>query len=157
MQNSLRLEFVRCTVQASYETVARRTDTVQRLNNLGHIDGPSGEVNTTEAGWLARVNGLVEFAVLDFNLQQTDDGKVAVSLIAVADAVSIGLPPGGKSPEAQPSEEQRRQDERRQLVTDRLEFAQRQMGPEAGSYVRPAAPFGSLAEQAAANAEAVQS
>lgn len=155
MQKSLRLEFVPYTIQTSDETVARRTEVVQRLDDLGHIDGSSGEVNTTEVGWLARINGTTEFDVLDFSVQQTSDGKVAVSVAAIVDAVAIGIPAGGESSEAEPTDEQRREGERRRLVTNRLQFAQRQMGPDAGLYVRPAQPSDSLAEQVAGNAQAV--
>lgn len=118
MQKPIKVEFVPRTVTASAETIARRADTVQRLDNLGHVDTASGDLNTTEMQWCARING-TEVAVLDFGVQKLDDGRVAISLVAVADTVSIGAASGST-----PTEAERVETERRRLVVEGLEFAQ---------------------------------
>jgi hypothetical protein len=91
MQDAIRVEFVPRTVPADDSTIAHRENVMQRMQNLGHIDPADGEVNATETGWSARING-TEFPVLDFSLQKLDDGKVAVSLVAIADSVQAGDP-----------------------------------------------------------------
>jgi hypothetical protein len=153
MPNPVKVEFLTRITPASDDTMAQRRDVVRRLDDLNHLDASTGEVNTTTREWIARIGG-VDVPLLDWSVQKLDDGKVAVSLVAVVDAVAAGdeLLAGGVPQGSVEDDGKVRADERHQMVLDRLEFAHRQMGPEAAGYVRPASPLGPLGEQVADNA-----
>lgn len=146
MQNQVKVGFLSRRVQASDETIARRSSAVQQLENLGHLDAEVGELNTTEVRWFACIDG-TELALLDFSVQKLDDGQVAVSLVAVVGAVSIGDP--GPATDVLGDEAS---DDRRRLVVAGLEFAERATDPRADlpNWV-PEQPLGA---QVARNAKA---
>ncbi len=132
MQNLPEIRFHRQVVTASEETIQRRADAVERLSNLGHIDGASGELNTTETRWTAQI-GDTEFVVMDFAVQKGDDGQLSISLAALADKVSFGA----REPEAGAplKDEERALADRHQLVVDRLTFAnQTSMGEQVATH-----------------------
>jgi hypothetical protein len=120
----MKVQFLARDVPASSGTVSRRADVVQRLDGLGHIDATAGEVNTTEKQWIARIGG-TDLPVLDWSVQKLDDGMMAVSLVAVVDAVSAGDPGLADDAASDVTDELARAAERQQMVVDRLEFAQR--------------------------------
>lgn len=153
MHNPIKVEFARRQFPASDETVARRVNTVERLDNMGHIDSDAGKVNTTETQWCARL-GDTTVPVLDFSVQKLNDGRVAISLVAVVDAVSIGDPDGAE-PATSPTADEQAVEERLRMVVDRLTFAE-QVGRETTALTTLAAlreRMPSLGPQVAANAE----
>ncbi len=119
MHNPITVEFISRTTPASNQAVAARADLTQHLDDLGHIDASTGEVNTRTTQWYARIGG-TELALIEFSLQHLDDGKVAISLAAVVDRVQVGAVPDGPVAGGEPGDE-----ERLRMVTDRLEFAER--------------------------------
>lgn len=125
MNNPSRVEFVTRTVTATHETIARRRDVIQRLDDLDQVDASAGEVNTTDQEWVARIGG-TEMPVLDWSVQKLDDGRVAVSLVAIVDAVAAGdlYPEVITAPLQNDDSDQDRSDERDRLIADRLNFAE---------------------------------
>ncbi len=124
MHNPISVEFVPRAIPATADTVARRTEVASRLDDLGHLNAATGEVNATETQWHAII-GDAEIPLLDFDVQKLDNGQVAISIAAEVGAVSIGGKPG-TAHDAGSSD-----DTRRQLVTERLEFAERASKNEA--------------------------
>ncbi len=122
MTNLSNIQFRERRVPASAETIARRSSAVERLDDMGLIDAADGEVNDTEAQWTARI-GETEFAVLDFAVQKLDNGQISISLVALADAVSVG-DPAAKAQAAVENEDRRAEADRHRMVVERLEFAQ---------------------------------
>jgi hypothetical protein len=143
----MRIEFLSRDVPASPRTVEHRAEVTQRLDDLGHIDAATGEINPTEKQWVALI-GETEMPVLDWSVQKLDDGQIAVSLVAIVDGISAGDPDVVAKVQQQ-DEEQARSDERNRMVVDRLEFANR-----ASHFVRLASPNDALGQQVAQNAEA---
>jgi hypothetical protein len=126
MNSPVKVEFLTRTVPASDRTVAGRREVVQGLDELGHVEASVGEVNTTEREWIARIGG-TDLPLLDWSVQKLDDGKVAVSLVAVVDAVTAGDP---KLTQTQPvgldeNDAEEHAEARNRMVMDRLEFAER--------------------------------
>jgi hypothetical protein len=82
------------TAEADERTQAQRQDATDRLTNLGQINAAVGHVNTTQpAGWQVTING-VTVPVADFAVSPTDgEGRALVSLVVLADAVSVGRSP----------------------------------------------------------------
>lgn len=119
MHNLPKVEFRQRAVPASAEKIAQRTDVVRRLDDLDYVDAVSGAVNTTEMQWCARI-GDTEFVVLDFGVQKLDGGEVAISLVAVADVVSIGE----SAAEADVADPATAEAERHRIVVNRLQFAE---------------------------------
>jgi hypothetical protein len=122
MHNHVKVEFLPSRIPASDDTIARRTEVGQGLDNLGHIDATAGDINTTEVRWVARIGG-AEMEALDFSIQKLDDGRVAVSLVAVVDAVSIGDENAAVMTAVPVDEEEDAEETRRRVVEERLAFA----------------------------------
>lgn len=101
MQNAVRVELVPVQAPAPREVLAERTEVVQKLAELGHIDPAAGRVNDSAQGWLARING-VECACLGYEIAPAPEGgRAVVSLVFEADAVSIGEMPSAGQPTPQ--------------------------------------------------------
>lgn len=122
MHNQVKVEFRHRTIPATDDTIARRADAVHRLDELGHIDAAAGDLNTTETQWYAHFN-TTELLVLDFSVQKLATGEVAVSLVALVDAVSIGDIPATAEPD-ELTDADRAEDDRQRLAIDRLTFAE---------------------------------
>ncbi len=132
MQNLPEIKIRRRVVAASEQTIARRASVVERLDRMDHIDASTGELNTTETQWVAQI-GDAEFVVLDFAVQKLDDGQVSISLVAIADKVSVG----GQDVKPSPTEDEQAEDDRHQMVVDRLNFAnQATLGEQVAQNVR---------------------
>lgn len=121
MHNPITVEFRSRTVPADDATIAQRSDVVDRLGYAGHIEPDTGSVNTERTEWCAKI-GDTELPLVDFAVQHLDDGRVAFTITAEVEAVSIGNPPD-EDPTGDDSG-----DEKRQLVEERLNFAQQANG-----------------------------
>ncbi len=105
------------TVPATPDTIAKRENTAQRLDTLDQIDASAGSINEHEVRWYAELGG-TEVPVLDFGVQKLDDGTAAVSLVLVADELTVGAT--GEQPASDAGQAEQ---ERRYLVEERLLFA----------------------------------
>lgn len=92
MPSHLKVEITPVMVGADEHTLTRRAAVAQRLDNLGHIDASTGEINTeTTAGWQATINGTT--VPIDGYAAEPDGNRVLLSLVLPVDALSIGCPP----------------------------------------------------------------
>jgi hypothetical protein len=100
----IRLEIVPRTAEADPETIAYRADTVERLRDLGQLDG-TGEVSTTVTAttWSLRF-GAVEIPLEAFEVRPPEEGgRSMVSVVIAADSVQVGA--AADSPVALPQPE----------------------------------------------------
>ena len=96
------IEITPVVVEADEQTLTRRKTTVQRLDKLGQIDASAGSISTEmTAGWQATINGTT--VPLEGYAVEPDGGRVLVSLVFPADAVSIGQVPTSTPAPAEPA------------------------------------------------------
>ncbi len=103
MTEHVRVKIVSRTVDADPETLKQRQDIVERLRDLGQLDG-DGDIDRTTARWFARF-GEVEVPLDAFEVQPPELGRKAlVSLLIAADSVQVGDVEAA-APQVQPVEE----------------------------------------------------